>query len=134
MRDAFEHSAYEVVDLDAVGQGQQVMRAAGHRHMWGIGRHILGSQIFDYWFDPDGEQFEHYADGDVFTADYETRYSPFSSASIWAWGQDTPAFMRGKPSLKMIGQVLRGLFSDRLKPARLKVLGGAMKVPARPWL
>ena len=66
--------------------------------MWGIGRHILGSQLFDYWHDPDGCQFEHYADGDLFTADYETRYSPFEPGSIWAWGDDAPAEMRGKKS------------------------------------
>ena len=54
IEDRYEHSAYEVVDLDAVGQGQQVLRAAGWRHMWGMGRHLLGSQVFDYWFDPDG--------------------------------------------------------------------------------
>mgnify|MGYP002260725590 CR=1 FL=1 len=58
LEDKYEHSAYEVVDLDAVGQGQQVLRAKGHKHLWGIGRHVLGSQIFDYWFDPDGLQFD----------------------------------------------------------------------------
>ena len=45
----YEHSAWEVIDLDALGQGQQVMRARGHKHFWGIGRHLLGSQLFDYW-------------------------------------------------------------------------------------
>ena len=41
-------------------------------HAWGIGRHILGSQIFDYWQDPWGDKHEHYCDGDVFTADVPT--------------------------------------------------------------
>jgi hypothetical protein len=48
LEDRYEHSAYEVVDLDALGQGQQVLRAAGWRHLWGIRRHVLGSQLFDY--------------------------------------------------------------------------------------
>ena len=44
----------------------QHLRDRGYRHSWGIGRHIQGSQIFDYWRDPDKMMFEHYADGDVF--------------------------------------------------------------------
>ena len=49
--------------------------------MWGIGRHVLGSQLFDYWFDPDGFEYEHYTDGDVFTADHETESRRSSSAA-----------------------------------------------------
>jgi catechol 2,3-dioxygenase-like lactoylglutathione lyase family enzyme len=38
-----DHVAFEVVDLDAVEMGQQVMMAANYRHAWGVGRHLLGS-------------------------------------------------------------------------------------------
>ena len=134
LEEKFEHSAYEVVDLDAVGQGQQVLKARGHRHMWGMGRHVLGSQIFDYWYDPDGFQFEHYADGDVFTADFETHYSEFDLASIWAWGDDVPAEMRPRKTPAMAWRVLRLLLSKRLTPQRLKLFGQAIEAPARPWL
>ena len=65
----YSHSAYELVDADAVGMGQRVLREKGWTHAWGIGRHILGSQIFDYWQDPWGDKHEHYCDGDLFTAD-----------------------------------------------------------------
>ena len=134
LENCFEHSAYEVVDLEAIGQGQQYLRAKGYRHMWGIGRHVLGSQLFDYWRDPDGFQFEHYADGDLFTADYESRYSPFEVGSIWAWGDDAPAEMRGKKSPSMLFKAIRALVAGRISPARLKLLGKAMSEPARPWL
>ena len=40
--------------------------AQGHRRSWGIGRHIQGSQIFDYSRDPEGYLFEHFTDGDLF--------------------------------------------------------------------
>ncbi|MGR8922048.1 MAG: VOC family protein, partial [Gammaproteobacteria bacterium] len=40
---AFNHAAFEVVDADAVGMGQRVLRERGWRHAWGIGRHVLGS-------------------------------------------------------------------------------------------
>ena len=117
IEEKYEHSAYEVVDLDALGQGQQVLRAQGHRHMWGIGRHVLGSQLFDYWFDPDGFEYEHYTDGDVFTADLETHYSPLEFGSIWAWGDDAPASMKPKKNLRTVLRVLGLLRRKRDHPA-----------------
>lgn len=134
IEEKYEHSAYEVIDLDALGQGQQVLHAQGHTHMWGIGRHILGSQLFDYWYDPDGFELEHYADGDVFTSDYETCYSPLTFGSIWAWGHDVPSSMKPKKSLKSLLRVRQLIKSGRLKLERLKLLGRAMDPPARPWL
>lgn len=134
LQNKYEHSAWEVTDLDALGQGQQVLRANGHRHMWGIGRHLLGSQIFDYWYDPDGFEFEHYADGDVFTADHETRYVPFSSSSIWAWGDDVPPTMFPSKSPAMLWRVVQLLRQGRVSIARLLLMGKAVDTPARPWL
>ena len=129
-----EHSAYEVLDLDALGQGQQVLRAQGHRHMWGIGRHLLGSQLFDYWFDPDGFEYEHYTDGDVFTADVETAYSPLEFGGIWAWGADAPASMKPRKSLRTLLHVLKLVRRKAITPQRLKFLSAALDAPARPWL
>ena len=80
---AYSHSAFEVVDADAVGMGQRVLAERGWKHAWGMGRHILGSQIFDYWQDPWGDKHEHYCDGDLFTAERPTGYhqvSPVGSA------------------------------------------------------
>lgn len=133
IEEKYEHSAYEVVDLDALGQGQNVLRAAGHKHMWGIGRHILGSQLFDYWYDPDGMEFEHYTDGDLFTADHETHYVPLELAGIWAWGADVPASMGVKRDLPTLLKLARLLAARRLSLSRLKLLGRAMARP-RPWL
>lgn len=130
----YEHSAWEVEDLDALGQGQQVLRANGHRHMWGIGRHVLGSQLFDYWYDGDGFEFEHYTDGDVFTASHETRYVPFTNGSIWAWGDDAPPSMIPKKSLGLLWKVLRLIRRGRMSMARLRAIGDATRAPARPWL
>jgi hypothetical protein len=133
IEEKYEHSAYEVVDLDALGQGHNVLRANGHRHMWGIGRHVLGSQLFDYWYDPDGMEFEHYTDGDVFTSDHETHYVPLEMSGIWAWGDDVPATMGPKRNLQTVFKVVQLLRSGRLSTARLKLLGRAMSKP-RPWL
>jgi catechol 2,3-dioxygenase-like lactoylglutathione lyase family enzyme len=133
LEEKYEHSAYEVVDLDALGQGHNVLRAKGHRHMWGIGRHVLGSQLFDYWYDPDGMEFEHYADGDLFTADHETHYVPLELSGIWAWGDDVPASMGVKRDVGTVWKIVRLLASRRLSVARLKLLGQALGKP-RPWM
>jgi hypothetical protein len=129
----YEHSAYEVVDLDALGQGQQVLRAQGWRHLWGIGRHVLGSQLFDYWKDPDGFEYEHYTDGDVFTADAETGYTPLDFGSIWAWGPDAPPSMKPAKNLRTLLRILSLLRHKRISLQRLKLLAQAMDAPARPW-
>ena len=133
IEDKYEHSAYEVIDLDALGQGQQVLRAQGHRHMWGIGRHVLGSQLFDYWCDPDGFEHEHYTDGDLFTAAFETRYSPLEFGGLWAWGADAPASMKPKKSLRNVLRVADLLRRRAITPQRLKLLSEALDAPARPW-
>jgi hypothetical protein len=134
IEEKYEHSAYEVIDLDALGQGQQVLKAKGHKHMWGIGRHVLGSQLFDYWHDPEGFELEHYADGDLFTADFETGYSPLTFGSIWAWGQDAPSSMKPSKSPRNLWRVFQHLRNGRLNVKRLKLLGEALDPPARPWL
>jgi hypothetical protein len=134
IEERYEHSAYEVIDLDAVGQGHQVLHAQGYHHAWGIGRHLLGSQIFDYWHDPEGFEFEHYTDGDLFTADYETRYSPFETGSLWAWGDDFPASMKPKLNLRTLLRIARLLQTRQLTLQRLKLISAALHVRARPWL
>lgn len=98
----YNHSAYEVVDVDAVGMGQRVLRASGWKHAWGIGRHLLGSQIFDYWSDPWGSHHEHYCDGDLFTADHPMGVHAVSRQAMSQWGQVMPSsFVRPplRPSL-----------------------------------
>ncbi len=108
----YNHSAYEVVDADAVGIGQRVLRARGYKHAWGIGRHILGSQIFDYWQDPWGDKHEHYCDGDVYDATAATGLSAVSLEGMSQWGQTMPAkFLKPKLTpgnvLKLIRNVRR---------------------------
>jgi catechol 2,3-dioxygenase-like lactoylglutathione lyase family enzyme len=62
----FDHAAFEVEDMDAVMVGHDHLQKAGWTHNSGVGRHILGSQIFDYWKDPWGHTLEHFTDGDLF--------------------------------------------------------------------
>lgn len=132
----YDHSAYEVHDLDAVGLGQQVMKQKGHKHEWGIGRHILGSQLFDYWSDQDGFKFEHFADGDVFTSDYETGYHPLSSKGLYQWGADFPtAFTKPKLSVGFLLELIQNLRTvPDLTLKKLQMMLSSTGSKARPWL
>ena len=58
----------------------------GYYRSWGIGRHIQGSQIFDYWRDPDGFLVEHFADGDMFDNTLEPGWAPFTASGLAQWG------------------------------------------------
>ena len=106
----YGHSAYEVVDADAVGMGQRVLREKGWNHAWGIGRHILGSQIFDYWQDPWGDKHEHYCDGDIFTADRPIGEHAVSREAMSQWGPPMPAsFTRPKLGASALAAMIRNL-------------------------
>lgn len=109
-RASCNHSAYEVVDADAVGAGQRLLRGRGWKHAWGIGRHILGSQIFDYWQDPWGDKHEHYCDGDIFTAEVPTGVHPASREAMAQWGQAMPAtFTRPTLTPRNLAALVRSL-------------------------
>lgn len=82
----YVHSAYEVSDLDALAAGGEYLRERGYHRSWGIGRHIQGSQIFDYWRDPDGFLVEHFADGDMFDDTLEPGWAPFTASGLAQWG------------------------------------------------
>jgi len=62
------HVAWEVADFDDLMVGHDHLLAAGSRHYWGIGRHVLGGQVFDYWKDPLGFTVEHWTDSDLLDA------------------------------------------------------------------
>jgi catechol 2,3-dioxygenase-like lactoylglutathione lyase family enzyme len=62
------HISFEVLDIDDLYIGHDCLANAGYRHVWGIGRHKQGSQIFDYWLDPSGIMYEHWTDSDMLNA------------------------------------------------------------------
>lgn len=106
----YSHSAYELVDADAVAMGQRMLRERGYRHAWGMGRHILGSQIFDYWSDPWGAKHEHYSDGDLFTAEHPLGVHPVSKQAMSQWGPTMPAsFTKPHLTLANIVALIRNL-------------------------
>src|SRR5262245_44074988 len=57
-----------------------------YEHMWGIGRHVLGSQVYDYWADPWGRVHEHWADSDRLNLANGSNLVPAEEALTSQWG------------------------------------------------
>lgn len=84
----FAHAAFEVADFDDLMLGHtHLANAGGYKHVRGVGRHILGSQIFDYWNDPWGHELEHWTDGDLFTADDPPNITTMREVLAVQWGK-----------------------------------------------
>lgn len=92
-RPSFNHAAYEVTDFDDLMLGHDWLKEKGRRHEWGVGRHVLGSQIFDYWRDPWGHTLEHWTDGDLLDAAWGSRTATIQEALRMQWGPPPPPTM-----------------------------------------
>lgn len=84
----FNHAAFEVTDWDALMIGHDRLKNAGDLHSWGIGKHLLGSQVFDYWKDPHGFTLEHFTDGDVFNEAFGSHKQPIEKVLGLHWGPE----------------------------------------------
>ena len=88
------HSSFEVEDIDTQFIGHQWLRERNYTLVWGIGRHVHGSQVFDYWYDPSHFIIEHYADGDVVNED--TELTRAAAGNMAVWGPPVPAIWGAK--------------------------------------
>ncbi|KAF3924533.1 hypothetical protein ABW21_db0204829 [Orbilia brochopaga] len=85
------HSSYEVHDYDTQNMGHFWLKHKGYELVWGLGRHRLGSQIFDYWWDPNGFMVEHYIDGDLVNEDTPTGRHLAGDESLAVWSEPVPS-------------------------------------------
>jgi catechol 2,3-dioxygenase-like lactoylglutathione lyase family enzyme len=93
------HYAVEMDDVDAIGlAGMRVLAERPESSVYGIGRHVLGANLFWYLLDPQGGMFELFADMDQITDDeawevgeYRDDWDPFTIAS-WEPGPSKPDF------------------------------------------
>lgn len=104
-RARYVHSAYQVADLDVLAAGGEFLKDAGYQRSWGIGRHIQGSQIFDYWRDDKGFLVEHFTDGDMFDNTLEPGWAPMTASGLAQWGPPATAdFMGIKPGRESLAE------------------------------
>jgi len=90
-RAGLNHLSFEVQDIDEVFTGHEHLRGLNrYEHMWGIGRHVLGSQVYDYWSDPWGRVHEHWADSDRLNAANGSNLISAEAGLTSQWGEPPP--------------------------------------------
>jgi catechol 2,3-dioxygenase-like lactoylglutathione lyase family enzyme len=89
------HTSWQVDDIDEIGRGAKTMLAEHpERHVWGLGRHWVGSNFFYYLRDPAGNFTEYYSDMDEIVDDQLWEPGVFEMsdfATIPDWGPPLPA-------------------------------------------
>ncbi|MGJ0526797.1 VOC family protein [Burkholderia gladioli] len=87
----WHHAAWDVEDVNRVGEGAAQMAAAGYTRGWGTGRHVLGSNYFHYVEDPWGSFCEYSADIDYVSAGQAWPAGDFDPEdSLYMWGPAVP--------------------------------------------
>src|SRR5262250_561781 len=90
-RAGLNHMSFEVPDVDAVFKDHEWLTKLGkYDHMWGVGRHLLGSQVYDYWADPWGRVHERWADTDRLNARSGSNLLSAQEGLVSQWGEDPP--------------------------------------------
>jgi catechol 2,3-dioxygenase-like lactoylglutathione lyase family enzyme len=112
--DFLHHTAWEVADVDEIGRGASQLIAGGaERHVWGLGRHAIGSNYFWYLRDPAGNFVEYYSDLDVIEHEEAWRAQAGGGAhGLAAWAPPVPgAFLAPEDIVALMA--LRGDGSAR---------------------
>ena len=86
------HTSWQVDDMDEIGRGAGAMlEDHPERHVWGFGRHHIGSNFFWYLKDPAGNFSEYYSDMDCIIDDQLWKPDVFEGArGLFNWGQPPP--------------------------------------------
>ena len=100
------HTAWEMDDVDAVGRAAAAMVGAdASRHVWGLGRHGIGSNYFWYLRDPAGNFAEYSSDLDVIVEEEAWRVAASSPAHpLAAWGPPVPREFLAPPDVVALAQ------------------------------
>jgi catechol-2,3-dioxygenase len=86
------HTSWQVDDVDEIGRAATAMlQSDPRRHVWGLGRHHIGSNFFWYLRDPAGNFTEYYADLDCIVDDQLWTPGVFEGLkSLASWGPPVP--------------------------------------------
>jgi catechol 2,3-dioxygenase-like lactoylglutathione lyase family enzyme len=106
------HTSWQVDDVDEVGRGATAMLAADpSRHVWGLGRHHVGSNFFWYLRDPAGNFSEYYSDLDCIVDDALWQPGVWEGPrGLYSWGPPPPPSFLAPEDL---GALMTGAHSPR---------------------
>jgi catechol 2,3-dioxygenase-like lactoylglutathione lyase family enzyme len=87
------HTSWQVDDVDEIGRGATaLLNKDPARHVWGLGRHHVGSNFFWYLKDPAGNFSEYYADMDCIIDDQLWKPEIWADIrALYSWGPPVPA-------------------------------------------
>ena len=94
------HYAMEMDDVDAIGlAGAKILAERPDSSVTGLGRHIIGANVFWYFLDPAGGMFELFTDMDQIVDDdrwasehFRDDWDPFSTVAAWNASSIKPDF------------------------------------------
>ena len=85
------HQSFEMDSLDHMELGARRVLDAGYQHVWGTGRHTVGSNLFHYFRDPWGTMAEYFYDIDFIPEGgaWEARHWT-KEQGLFLWSNDGP--------------------------------------------
>ena len=90
-RPGLHHCAFEVGNVDEIEIGARRMIEKGYTHVWGLNRHVQGSNFFHYLRDPWNSMVEYFCDIDFIGEGGNWDAKDWSSEKpIFAWGSPMP--------------------------------------------
>ena len=84
------HISFETQDFEAQFMAHRWLEKQGWECNWGVGRHPLGSHVFDLWFDPDRYRWETFSDTDVVDAGRSAENHDIHHSEMDMWSSDSP--------------------------------------------
>ena len=88
------HSSWDMPSVEALGLANTQLRAAGYNKHWGPGRHVLGSNYFNYTRHKWGQWWENSAHIDFIEKDANWQVANFADEdALYLWGPDLPVEM-----------------------------------------
>ena len=107
----FGHAGFEVSESfdDLMAGHFHLKTRAQNVHEWGIGRHLLGSQIYDYWRDPNGFILEHWTDGDLLDNAQPANDVPVKDVVLAQYGPLVPSSFNLSVPLEALDEIRKNI-------------------------
>lgn len=83
------HISFEAQDYEAQFRTHRFLGSRGWNPLWGVGRHEIGSHVFDTWFSPDEYRFETYSDTDKVNDSYESGLHDLAAVELDVWSPES---------------------------------------------
>jgi catechol 2,3-dioxygenase-like lactoylglutathione lyase family enzyme len=84
-KQGLHHLSFEVTNPETQFMAHRWLAQRGREEIWGVGRHPLGSHVFDVWRDPNGFRYETFSDTDLLDASVPTGLHSIANMEMDIW-------------------------------------------------